>query len=137
MNHPNNIPEANRYLPPPVEWSNDIPRYIRRDLTKQSCKQLIDFIWFKHRSKIVACIFMVNREKKKVLFRFSDLELTADYADEKELDAWLNIQLLKFTGCTLDLYYVFYHLYTRKIGDAYGWLGFSSKSKLKNNLPEI
>lgn len=135
--HPDNIPVENRYIPVPVEWSTDIPRYMRRELNRQSVKVVVDLIWYKFRDKIVQTLWLINRDKKKVIFRFGDIELTTKYVTEEELTKWLNIQLLKFVGITTDLWYIFYHLYRRNVKSKIYWKGFSPQSEYCGNIPEI
>lgn len=127
--HPDNIPQEFRYIPTPVVYSNEIPAYLRRDLKVQSIKVIVDLVWYKYRDKIIQTLWLVNKEQKTAVFRFSDIELNLEYKDENELNQWLNVQLLKFVGITLDLYYIFYRLYRRNVKGVIHWKGFSPQGK--------
>lgn len=129
--HPDNLPDDSRYIPAPSDESA-IPEKYRKELTNLSARQLVNQIWIKYRYKVQQTIWLVNTEQKTVEFRFYEQIFKIKYKDESELNQWLNIQLLKTVGCTLDMYWLFYKLYSRSFSTKNGettsmWRGIAPK----------
>lgn len=108
--HPDNLTEQQRYVPYPTITDSG-----ENVAANKSLKSVVGLIWSKYRDKVVKTIWLNNPEKKICEFRHFEITLQCQYKNNTELNQWLNIQLLKYCGITLDMYYLFYFSFTNKI----------------------
>jgi len=109
--HPLNLPIKRRFIPDPLLTDKQSSKV--RNLSKLTAKSCLDKVYLKHKDKVKKTLFYINR--KTVVFQYEDLVFQSKFESEKELREWINIQLLKYVGVTLDLYILFFHSYKRKI----------------------